>query len=241
MCGPPTRVPGSPKLSTFRDMNPSLSRVFSPILRIPPDFTAARKRYAVFPKTPQSAQNPGFAAIRGSGWTVPVGKGEERLTETGYHSSRNSNDLPDAPVSAPGRTISSISLILQPAPHPHLYYITRTRGADSPELPTLPSGSGHLASRNCPRYYPKPATPLWRARPRERPSREEKSGVLFARNLAVGTVGTVSTVLENGRGCRLKGGPSRFSAGEREGTGAKCFGSGREALFGGRKTCYNIL
>lgn len=142
MCGPPTRVPGSPKLSTFRDMNPCLSRVFSPILRIPPDFTDARKWYAVFPKTPQSAQNPGFAAIRGSGWTVPVGKGEERLTETGYHSSRNSNDLPDAPVSAPGRTISSISLILQPAPHPHLYYITRTRGADSPELPTPPSGSG---------------------------------------------------------------------------------------------------
>lgn len=176
-------------------MNPCLSRVFSPILRIPPDFTDARKWYAVFPKTPQSAQNPGFAAIRGSGWTVPVGKGEERLTETGYHSSRNSNDLPDAPVSAPGRTISSISLILQPAPHPHLYYITRTRGADSPELPTPPSGSGHLASRNCPRYYPKPATPLWRARPRERPSGEEKSGVLFVRNLAVGTVGTVSTVL----------------------------------------------
>ncbi len=241
MCGPPTRVPGSPKLSTFRDMNPCLSRVFSPILRIPPDFTAARKRYAVFPKTPQSAQNPGFAAIRGSGWTVPVGKGEERLTETGYHPSRNSNDLLDAPDFASGRTISSIFLILQLAPHPHLYYITRARRADSPELPTPPSGSGHLASRNCPRYYPKPATPLWRARPRERPSGEEKSGVLFARNLAVGTVGTVSTVLENGRGCRLKGGPSHFSTGKGEGTGAKCFGSEREALFGGRKTCYNIL
>lgn len=191
-------------------MNPCLSRVFSPILRIPPDFTAARKWYAVFPKTPQSAQNPGFTAIRGSGRTVPVGEGEGRLTETGYHSSRNSNDLPDAPVSAPGRTISSIFLIFQPAPHPHLYYITRAHGADSPELPTPPSGSGHLASRNCPRYYPKPATPFWRARSRERPSEEEKSGVLFNRNLAVGTVGTVSTVLGKREGLPPKRRPLPF-------------------------------